>query len=152
MIDGQRISDLNQINVNGSRSVCWITSDNRLFQLIPAQVSSSSSGAVYSKDNGQIKLSSPVISSGSGRVRVLFSFSTSTDILNTKEFVVYSYNNLYFEESANNSFTPEIEISQVSTFHNADRVYSYNQELYMESGVNDVHYYPYYNKDDPEFS
>ena len=141
-----------EINVNGSRSVCWITSDNRLFQLIPAQVSSSSSGTVYSKENGQIKLSSPVISSGSGRVRVLFSFSTSTDILNTKEFVVYSYNNLYFEESANNSFTPEIEISQVSTFHNADRVYSYNQELYMESGTNDVHYYPYYNKDDPEFS
>ena len=59
---------------------------------------------------------------------------------------------MYFEESANNSFTPEIEISEVSTFHNADRVYSYNQELYMESGTNDVHYYPYYNKDDPEFS
>lgn len=142
-----------EISINGERTKCWITDDNRLFQLIPAQISSSSSGTVYSKGNyGEIKLSSPVISSGSGRIRVLFSFSTSYDISNTKEFVASSYNNLYFEESSNNCFTPEIEISQVSTFHNANRVYSYNQGLYLAEGINDNHYYPYYNNTDSEFS
>lgn len=140
-----------EIDYKGTRTKCWITNDNRLFQLIPAQVSSSSEGQVLYVNNGEIRLSSPIISSGSGRIRVLFSFNTNTDILDTKEFVAQSYKNFYYASYPIENFLPEIEVSQVSNYHNANRVFSYNQKLYLEENRNDAHYYPYYDIGDSEF-
>lgn len=144
---------------NNISKKCWISKEtySRFFITTTANDLRFSTGNILINiNNGEIRLNNPAVSRGFGKVKMLFAFFTQSDISDVNETIdtnafkkYYCYANL-----SENKIKDGFEVSSVDSFHNADRVYSFNQResLNNESFTNNIHFYPYYETSDAEFN
>jgi len=144
------------IDENGN--ICWITKGPNPKYLQTENTSDilsniSNNRIVKVDNNGTIKLDKAIIPIGYGIVRILFSVSTQEDITDNKVCVPTdgSFDSLYYTDEKEFDVIKTLEYSETDSFHNADRVYSFNQQKYNgrlvddgeDAEENNPYYFPY---------